>query len=82
MTRDEVWIGNWIYWTLTVVTTNKYVSLTELHTPKITVTTAHITSSQSLLAVAWQRLLTADVPVPLGSRTVPGLSYLPASNFS
>jgi hypothetical protein len=35
------------------VTTNKYDSLTELHTPKTTVTTAHITSSQSSLAVAW-----------------------------
>jgi hypothetical protein len=34
------------------VTTNNYDSLTELHTPKITVTTAHIKSSQSSLAVA------------------------------
>jgi hypothetical protein len=25
--RDEVWIGNWIYWTLTLVTTNNYGSL-------------------------------------------------------
>jgi hypothetical protein len=36
-----------------LVTTNNYDSLTELHTPKITVTTAHINSSQSSLAVAW-----------------------------
>jgi hypothetical protein len=35
------------------VTTNNYDSLTELHTPKITVTTAHIKSSLSSLAVAW-----------------------------
>jgi hypothetical protein len=35
------------------VTTNNYDSLTELHTPKITVATTHINSSQSLLAVAW-----------------------------
>jgi hypothetical protein len=34
------------------VTTNKYESLTQLHTPKITVTTAHIKTSQSFLAVA------------------------------
>jgi hypothetical protein len=34
------------------VTTNNYDSLTELHTPKITVTIAHIKSSQSSLAVA------------------------------
>jgi hypothetical protein len=40
--RDGVWIGNWIYWTLTLVTINNYDSLTELHTPKITVSTAHI----------------------------------------
>jgi hypothetical protein len=31
--------------------------------------------SQSLLAVAWQRLPTADVPIPLGSWTASGLSY-------
>jgi hypothetical protein len=30
-TRDEVWIGNWIYWTLTLVTTNNYDSFAELH---------------------------------------------------
>jgi hypothetical protein len=30
-----------------------YDGLTELHIPKITVTTAHIKSSQSSLAVAW-----------------------------
>jgi hypothetical protein len=35
------------------VITNNYDSLTELHIPKITVTTAHIKSSQSSLAVAW-----------------------------
>jgi hypothetical protein len=34
------------------VTTNNYYSLIELHTPKIIVTTAHIKSSQSSLAVA------------------------------
>jgi hypothetical protein len=44
------------------VTTNNYDSVTELHTPKITVTAAHIKSSQSSVAVAWYRLLTADVP--------------------
>jgi hypothetical protein len=38
------------------VTTNNYDSLTELHTPKITVTTAHTTSSESSLTVAWYRL--------------------------
>jgi hypothetical protein len=34
------------------VPTNNYNSLTELHTPKITVTTVHIESSQSSLTVA------------------------------
>jgi hypothetical protein len=38
---------------LQTVTTSNYASFTELHTPKITVTTAHIKSSQSSLAVAW-----------------------------
>jgi hypothetical protein len=35
------------------VTTNNYDSLTELHNPKITVTTAHTKSSQSSLVIAW-----------------------------
>jgi hypothetical protein len=43
------------------ITTNNYYSLTELHTLKITVTTAHIKSSQSSLVVAWQQLPMADV---------------------
>jgi hypothetical protein len=34
------------------LTTNNYDSLTKLHTPMITVTTAHIKSSQPLLSVA------------------------------
>jgi hypothetical protein len=34
------------------VTTNNYDSLTELHTPKITVTTEHVKSFQSSVAVA------------------------------
>jgi hypothetical protein len=35
------------------VTTNNYDRLTELHTPKITVTTAHVKSSQFSIVVAW-----------------------------
>jgi hypothetical protein len=53
VTIDWVCIGNWIYLTFTKLTTNNYDSLTELHTPKITVTTAHIKCSQSSLAVVW-----------------------------
>jgi hypothetical protein len=46
--------GNLIYWTLKkLVTTNNYDTLTGLHTPKITVTTAHTKSSSTSLAVAW-----------------------------
>jgi hypothetical protein len=58
------------------VTTNNYDSLTELHALKFTVTTAHIKSSQFSPAVAWLRLLTTGVPLPLRSRTVSGLGYL------
>jgi hypothetical protein len=36
VTRDGGWNGNRIYWTLTLVATNNYDSLTEVHTPKIT----------------------------------------------
>jgi hypothetical protein len=52
VTNDKIWTGNWIYWTLTLVTTNNYDNLTELPTPKITLTTAHIKSPQSSQAVA------------------------------
>jgi hypothetical protein len=37
LTRDNVWMGNWIYWTLTLITTNNYDSPVVLHTPKIIV---------------------------------------------
>jgi hypothetical protein len=53
VTRDEVWIGNWIYCILTLVTANNYFSLTKLHTPKIAVTTTHKKPSHFSLAVAW-----------------------------
>jgi hypothetical protein len=38
---------------LRIVTASNCNSLTELHTPNITVTTAHIKSSQSSLDVSW-----------------------------
>jgi hypothetical protein len=78
VTIDEVWIGNRIYWILTFVTTNNYDSLTELHTPKITVTKAHIKSSQSSLVVAWYRLQRRTFPF----FWVPELSPASATNFS
>jgi hypothetical protein len=57
------------------VTTNNYDSLTELHTPKITVTTADMKSSQSFLAITWELLPTVDAPCTLDYRNVPNLSY-------
>jgi hypothetical protein len=60
------------------VTTNNYDSLTEIHTPKITVTTAHIKSCRSLAAVAWYRIPTADFPL----LRVLELSTASATNFS
>jgi hypothetical protein len=67
VTKDEVWIGNWIYWTLTLATTNNYDSLTELHTPN-----DHCNySTQNIFSVFTSRCLLAaskvDVPLPLGS---------------
>jgi hypothetical protein len=75
VTGDRVSIGDWIYWIVTLVTTNNYDSFAELHTPKITVTSAHINFAQTSLAVAWWRLPKWDVLLPLGSRTFPGISY-------
>jgi hypothetical protein len=75
VTRDGVWIGNWIYWTLTFVTENNYDSFTKLHASDIIVTTAHIKSSQSSLVVGWYLFPVADDPLPLGSRTVTSLCY-------
>jgi hypothetical protein len=49
------------------VAMNNCDSLTELHTPKITVTAGHIKSSQFSIAVAQQQLPTVDVPFTLGS---------------
>jgi hypothetical protein len=42
---DGVWIGNRIYWTLPLITTSNCDSLTELHTAKTAVTTAHVKPS-------------------------------------
>jgi hypothetical protein len=53
MTIDGVWIVIGFIGHLHNVSTNNYENLTELHTPKITVTTTHKKSSQFSLAVAW-----------------------------
>jgi hypothetical protein len=53
VTVDGVWLVTGFIGHLKIVTANNYDNLAELHTPKITVTTAHIKSAQSLLAVAW-----------------------------
>jgi hypothetical protein len=58
------WIGNWIYWTLTFVTT--IASSSVAHTLQFT--KGRTSSSQSYL-----HKTSADVSIPLGSRTVPML---------
>jgi hypothetical protein len=64
LTTDGVWIGKWI-----------------LFIPPQLVTTLHSSPFQTsvhnhvLTVVTWQWLTKVDVPFPLGSRTVPGLSY-------
>jgi hypothetical protein len=46
------------------------------YTLQYTVTHTHTSAhSHVFTAVAWQRLSTADFPLPQGSRTVPGHSY-------
>jgi hypothetical protein len=53
VTIDGVCIGTQFIEHLQNVAINNYDGLTQLHTPKITVTTGHMKSSQSSLAVAW-----------------------------
>jgi hypothetical protein len=72
VTIDEVWIGNWVYRTLALVTANNYYSHSDMHTLKIAVTTVNIMTSEASLAVAWYLLPTAGVPV---LRTVRNLNY-------
>jgi hypothetical protein len=43
VTTDWVWIGIWVYWTLTLLTTNNYNTLTELRALEITETKTNIT---------------------------------------
>jgi hypothetical protein len=81
VTIDGVWISNWIYWTLTLVTTNNYDSLTKLHTPKIIVKY----STHKLFSVFTSRCLVAASnswrsPSP-GFLNCPR-AQLPASHFS
>jgi hypothetical protein len=67
--------GVWFIEHLQNVTTNIYDILTELHSPKITVATAHIKSSQfavSWLVVAWWRIST------MSSASM--LTFLPAGD--
>jgi hypothetical protein len=47
------------------VTTKNYDNLTELHTPKIT----NYSTRESLISFISRSLVTADVPLPLGSRS-------------
>jgi hypothetical protein len=72
VTVDGVLIGNRIYWTLTLVTTNNYYNLTELHTPKITI-------RHKVFSVFTVRCLVGASnggrPLPLGSRNIPGPNY-------
>jgi hypothetical protein len=67
------WLDYGIYWTILIQrVTTPYRSLLNTHT------TVH---SYVFIAVACYLLPTADVPLPLGSRTVPG-SRLPHSKSS
>jgi hypothetical protein len=77
VTRDGVWIGNQIYWTLTLVTTNNYDNVTKLHNPKITVTTA-----QKFFSVFISRCLVAASNGGCSPSSVPELYPASASHVS
>jgi hypothetical protein len=53
VTVDGVWIRNRIYWTITERNYKNQDNLTQIHTPKLTVTTTLTKSSQSSQAVTW-----------------------------
>jgi hypothetical protein len=73
-----VWIGNRIHWTLKQpVITNNYNSLTELHTPKITVTTEHTKSCQSFLGSVFEWRMYPFLWFPKAA-----WPQLPATHFS
>jgi hypothetical protein len=54
VSKDGVWIGEWIYWPLTQLrTTSNYRGITDLNISQIT--------STSSLEISWQRLLTVEI---------------------
>jgi hypothetical protein len=63
------WIGNQIYWTLTLITTTVSLSYSEDHCNYSTHKFFPVFTSCCLVVVS-----TVDIPLPLGSQTVPGLS--------
>jgi hypothetical protein len=76
VTIDGVLIGNRIYWTPTqLVTTNNYDSLTELHIPNISVTTAKTKFSQSSLPLLGSGFQRRTFPFLWVSEMFPCLSY-------
>jgi hypothetical protein len=68
VTVDGVWIGNRIYWTLWY---SAWLHFT-VHCYRHTHSGIY---SNVFTAIAWYRLSTTDVPLPLGSWNVSGLSY-------
>jgi hypothetical protein len=81
VTRDAIWIGNWVYCTrIQLATTNNYDNLTKLHAPTISVTIAH-----KVFSVFTSRyLLTASNGgrSPLCEFPNYPRTHLPASHFS
>jgi hypothetical protein len=77
VTIDSVWTGNRIYWTLTDPWIQVTIALSLIHTlcNSLERTLKSSQTSVSSLAVARQRLPTADFLLPLGRRNIPGLSY-------
>jgi hypothetical protein len=78
--NDEVSPHSYCYVSVTVEGVGLIIEFIE-HFQIVTVSKYNIianSDTQSAVSspvVAWSRLSTADAPLPLGSRTVPGLSY-------
>jgi hypothetical protein len=76
VTTDEVWIGTWIYWTVTDPWLQVFITVPLIHTLYSSLDHTRKSSEPALSSPLVRQVLPAvDVPLPLGARTAPCLNY-------